>query len=96
MNLLHLSLVLLVSKTSGVLGGGLRGQEQDLRRHLRNGCYGEKEEAHHRKNSSKMEARAAQGNEKAKSTSAFALESGLHRSHLLGGKVWQEEDQSPY
>jgi hypothetical protein len=102
MNLLHLSLVLLVvvSTTSDVLGGAMRGQEQDLRRrHLRIACYNDKEEAHGRMNSSNMETRATQqGNQEAKSKSGFVLksESGLHRSHLVRGKDWQEDEQSPY
>ena len=101
MNLMHLSLVLLVvvSTTSDVLGGAMRGQEQDLRhRHLRIACYNDKEEPHGRMNSSKMEARVAQDNRDAKSKSGFALksESRLHRSHLVRGKDWQEEEQSPY
>jgi hypothetical protein len=102
MNLLHLSLVLLVviSTTSDVLGGASRGQEQDLRRYLRISCYNDKEEAHGRMNSSKMEARATQSNQEAKSTSGIALksESGLHRSQVIRGRDWQEQEekQSPY
>jgi hypothetical protein len=97
MNLLHLSLVLL-STTSGVLGGASRGQEQDLRRHhLRIACYNDKEEVHGRMNSSKRQARAARDNQEAKSKSGYArlkAESNFHRSHR--GRDWQEEEQSPY
>jgi hypothetical protein len=69
MNLLQFSLVLLVlaSTTSDVLGGASRGQEQDLRSYLRISCNNDKKEAHGRMNNSKMEARATQGNQEARS-----------------------------
>jgi hypothetical protein len=89
MNLLqHFSLLLLVmvSMTSGVFGGGLRGREQDLRR-LRITCHQEaQKDFYGRMKSSKSQARERQGSRKSKSTSV----SDLHRNQLLQGKIHQD------